>query len=248
MKALAARIDIHHSRLKTALEVLLQKGLLQRTDDRKLQLSKQLKVMVQQVTVTRFNQHLPLHLFLRIFECLAQVRISHKQKKAQDLFKLNYQQWLVLFHLLWLSDADGMVLEADTHTLGNHTGMSRAALLRAITGLFEFGILRAKINVSLNHNLLKSVSAVYFLNLSHPIWGKGRIYADYYILRFPKDYQSVTQQAFNFIQTLQDQKQEVKDFIQPTNQIQTLKYNSSAKVYQLRPSNLTGHLLDNYHL
>ncbi|MHA3083226.1 hypothetical protein ACX1NX_08665 [Acinetobacter sp. ANC 5383] len=238
LKAVATRIDIHYLKLKAALLILVQKGLLEEVDTHQLQLSKSLQVDAQRINIAWFKGHLPLKLFTALLQCLFAVRISHKQKKAQALLKLNYQQWLVLFHLVWLSDAHGMVLDADTHTLINHTGMSRAALLRAITGLFEFGIIRKKINGSLNHNLLQSVSAVYFLNLSHPIWGDSRIYADYYILRFPEGYQSVAQQAFNAIQSWLDLNQATGDLTQSDIGINVLQYNDRAKIYQLKAYHL----------
>jgi len=43
---------------------------------------------------------------------------------------------------------------------------------------------------------------VYCLNLSAAIWGVKRIFGHYYFLKFPNEYTSIVEQAFNFIQYL----------------------------------------------
>lgn len=248
IKEVAARIDIHYLKLKSALEVLVQKGLLEQAGEHQLQLCKSFRLGIKRTSPAVLTRHLPLKFFTTLFECLFLVRISHKQKKVQDLLKLNYQQWLVLFHLLWLSDSQGMVLEADTHTLMNYTGMSREALLRAITALFEYGILRGKVNGSLNHNFLRSVSAVYFLNLSHPIWGDNRLYADYYILSFPDNYQPIVQQAFDIIQNQFGQNEIKQDLAQCDIKMDVLQYHELEKIYQFKAGFLAQQLVSQYQL
>lgn len=259
LKTVAEKIGIRLPTLKKTITVLLEKGVLCDVGDGHFRISMKLLRLVLATSKARrtyskfvrsnYKVERPkVDFLIQLFHLLFRIRISHKQKNVHQLLQLNYQQWLVLLNMVWRSDLYGLVSEASTHELANHTGMSRSALLRAITGLFEFGILRAKINGSLNHNLLRSVSAVYFLNLSHPIWGDSRIYADYYILRFPAGYQSVTQQAFNFIQTLHDQNQKAMDFTPPEDQIQVLKYDPDMKIYQRQSSYLTDYLFEKYQL
>lgn len=145
----------------------------------------------------------PRHDFLEIlFGLMFDVKISHKQKNADELLELNYKQWLVLVNMVLSSDANGIVFDVGTYELSKWTGMSRNALQRAIADLFDMGILRSKLDGTLNNNLLNSVAPVYCLNLSAAIWGEKRIFGHYYFLRLPNEYTSIVEQAFNFIQYL----------------------------------------------
>ena len=145
----------------------------------------------------------PRHDFLEIlFGLMFDVKISHKQKNADELLELNYKQWLVLVNMVLSSDANGIVFDVGTYELSKWTGMSRNALQRAIADLFDMGILRSKLDGTLNNNLLNSVAPVYCLNLSAAIWGEKRIFGHYYFLKFPNEYTSIVEQAFNFIQYL----------------------------------------------
>lgn len=259
LKTVAEKIGIRFPTLKKTVTVLLEKQVLCDVGDGHVRISMRLLKLVLATSKARrtyskfvrsnYKVERPkVDFLIQLFHLLFRIRISHKQKNVHQLLQLNYQQWLVLLNMVWRSDRYGVVFEASTHELANHTGMSRAALLRAITGLFEFGILRTKINGSLNHNLLRSVSAVYFLNLSHPIWGRDRIYADYYILRFPKDYQSVTQQVFRAIQSWLDQNQAKGDLTQSDIGINVLQYNDRAKIYQLKVYPLIEQLVPQFPL
>lgn len=145
----------------------------------------------------------PRHDFLEtLFGLMFDVKISHKQKNADELLELNYKQWLVLVNMVLSSDANGIVFDVGTYELSKWTGMSRNALQRAIADLFDMGILRSKLDGTLNNNLLNSVAPVYCLNLSAAIWGERRIFGHYYFLKFPNEYTSIVEQAFNFIQYL----------------------------------------------
>ncbi|MCU4337978.1 hypothetical protein [Acinetobacter dispersus] len=145
----------------------------------------------------------PRHDFLEIlFGLMFDVKISHKQKNADELLELNYKHWLVLANMVLSSDSNGIVFDVGTYELSKWTGMSRNALQRAIADLFDMGILRSKLDGTLNNNLLNSVAPVYCLNLSAAIWSGKRIFGHYYFLRLPNAYTSVVEQAFNFIQYL----------------------------------------------
>lgn len=259
LETVAEKIGIRLPTLKKTIAVFLEKGVLCDVGDGHFRISTRLLKLVLATSkarrtyskFVRFNYKVErpkVDFLIQLFHLLFRIRISHKQKNVHQLLQLNYQQWLVLLNMVWRSDRYGVVFEASTHELANHTGMSRAALLRAITGLFEFGILRTKINGSLNHNLLRSVSAVYFLNLSHPIWGDSRIYADYYILRFPKEYRSVTQQVFRAIQSWLDPNQATGDSTQSDIGINVLQYNDRAQIYQLKAYPLIEQLAPQFSL
>lgn len=145
----------------------------------------------------------PRYDFLEIlFGLMFDVKISHKQKNADELLELNYKQWLVLVNMVLSSDTNGIIFDVGTYELSKWTGMSRNALQRAIADLFDMGILRSKLDGTLNNNLLNSVAPVHCLNLSAAIWGEKRIFGHYYFLKFPNEYTSIVEQAFNFIQYL----------------------------------------------
>jgi len=82
----------------------------------------------------------PRHDFLEtLFGLMFDVKISHKQKNADELLELNYKQWLVLVNIVLSSDANGIVFDVGTYELSKWTGMSRNALQRAIADLFDMG-------------------------------------------------------------------------------------------------------------
>lgn len=152
---------------------------------------------------SRLVARYPRYDFLEIlFGLMFDVKISHKQKNADELLELNYKQWLVLVNMVLSSDANGIIFDVGTYELSKWTGMSRNALQRAIADLFDMGILRSKLDGTLNNNLLNSVAPVYCLNLSAAIWGEKRIFGHYCFLKFPNEYTSIVEQAFNFIQYL----------------------------------------------
>ena len=162
-----------------------------------------IKKMRFKKTASELVASYPRYDFLEIlFGLMFDVKISHKQKNADELLELNYKQWLVLVNMVLSSDANGIVFDVGTYELSKWTGMSRNALQRAIADLFDMGILRSKLDGTLNNNLLNSVAPVYCLNLSAAIWGEKRIFGHYYFLKFPNEYTSIVEQAFNFIQYL----------------------------------------------
>lgn len=162
-----------------------------------------IKKMRFKKTASELVASYPRYDFLEIlFGLMFDVKISHKQKNADELLELNYKQWLVLVNMVLSSDANGIIFDVGTYELSKWTGMSRNALQRAIAELFDMGILRSKLDGTLNNNLLNSVAPVYCLNLSAAIWGEKRIFGHYYFLKFPNEYTSIVEQAFNFIQYL----------------------------------------------
>lgn len=246
LKTAAEQIDIRLPAFKKAVAVLLEKGGLCDVGNGQIRIST--GVLKSGLTATKMQMSrsgvagsnlkslLPRVDFLvQLFRLLFQIRISHKQKNANELLKLNYQQWLVLLNMVWRSDYHGVVLEAGTHELVRHTGMSRDALLRAITALFQCGLLRSKLNGTLNSNLLHSMSAIYFLNLSHPIWQDKCRYAEYYIVRFPSDYQSICQQAFNALRSMFEQQNSSAPSDLSNHNIHALVNEPNHQTYHIAP-------------
>lgn len=145
------------------------------------------KIMGGKKTASEFAARYPRYDFLEIlFGLMFDVKISHKQKNADQLLELNYKQWLVLVNMVLSSDSNGVVLNVGTYELSNWTGMNRNALQRAISELLSMGILRSKVDGTLNNVYLNFVSAIYFINLSHPIWGEKRIFGRYLIFNHPQ--------------------------------------------------------------
>lgn len=146
-----------------------------------------LKKMGGKKIASKFVARYPRHDFLGIlFNLMFDVKISHKQKNADKLLDLNYKQWLVLANMVLSSDPNGIVFNVGTYELSKWTGMSRNALQRAIVELFNIGILRCKIDGTLNNVYLNFVSSIYFINLSHPIWGEKRTFGRYLIFNHPQ--------------------------------------------------------------
>ena len=186
--------------------------------------------------------------FLEIlFGLMFDVKISHKQKNADELLELNYKQWLVLVNMVLSSDANGIVFDVGTYELSKWTGMSRNALQRAIADLFDMGILRSKLDGTLNNNLLNSVAPVYCLNLSAAIWGEKRIFGHYYFLKFPNEYTSVVEQAFNFIQYLAALDQANKASPSCNNIVNELAKVSEEVNYQIIQSKLSHEIREEFN-
>lgn len=191
IKQIALKIDIHHLKLEEAFSELLKKFILVADGHDHIGVNRgYLKQLNQQRKIKSRIQSIRKHpkrdFLLQLFEKLFQIKISHKQKKSQQLLAMDYKQWLVLVNLVFLSDRDGVVLGAGTHELTSFTGLSRFALLRCMTYVFQKGILRSKIDGTLNNVYLNFVSSIYFINLSHPIWGEKRVFGRYLIFNSPQ--------------------------------------------------------------
>lgn len=191
IKKIALKIDIHYLKLEKAINVLLKNFILIADDYDQIginreylkQLNGQRKIKNR---IKNIQKHPKLDFLLQLFKKLFQIKISHKQKKRQQLLNMDYKQWLVLTNLISLSDRNGIVLGAGTHELTSFTGLSRFSLLRCVTYLFKQGILRSKIDGTLNNVYLNFVSSIYFINLSHPIWGERRIFGRYLVFNYPQ--------------------------------------------------------------
>ena len=207
-----------------------------------------IKKMRFKKTASELVASYPRYDFLEILFCLMfDVKISHKQKNADELLELNYKQWLVLVNMVLSSDTNGIIFDVGTYELSKWTGMSRNALQRAIADLFDMGILRSKLDGTLNNNLLNSVAPVYCLNLSAAIWGEKRIFGHYYFLKFPNEYTSVVEQAFNFIQYLAALDQANKASPSCNNIVNELAKVSEEVNYQIIQSKLSHEIREEFN-
>lgn len=184
-----------------------------------------------------------VHLFSLIFK----VQISHKQKNVDQLLALNFKQWLILVNMVLSSDQNGIVFNVGTYELSKWTGMSRNALHHAITELFNMGIIRSKLDGTLNSNLLQSVAPVYSLNLSASIWGDKRIYGNFYLVKFPQEYLSIAQQAFNFIRGLNLKDQFSSESISSDVVLSELESGSKKDYYRIIKSTLSDEIQEEFN-
>ena len=292
LKALAKEVKVNWLTLKKSLDVLVEKGLCERAEEKVIKLNKVLlprqvgyrwrwkpsdqliialdkakegdqpavelkenksaklsiKKMRFKKTASELVASYPRYDFLEIlFGLMFDVKISHKQKNADELLELNYKQWLILVNMVLSSDANGIVFDVGTYELSKWTGMSRNALQRAIAYLFDMGILRSKLDGTLNNNLLNSVAPVYCLNLSAAIWGEKRIFGHYYFLRFPDEYTSIVEQAFNFIQYLAALDQANKASPSCNNIMNELAKVSEEVNYQIIQSKLSHEIREEFN-
>ena len=292
LKTLADEVKVNWLTLKKSLDVLVEKGLCERAEEKVIKLNKVLlprqvgyrwswkpsdqlsialdkaiegdqpaveskenKSAKQSIKKLRFKKtaselvaSYPRYDFLEIlFGLMFDVKISHKQKNADELLELNYKQWLVLVNLVLSSDTNGIIFDVGTYELSKWTGMSRNALQRAIADLFDMGILRSKLDGTLNNNLLNSVAPVYCLNLSAAIWGVKRIFGHYYFLKFPNEYTSIVEQAFNFIQYLAALDQANKASPSCNNIVNKLAKVSEEVNYQIIQSKLSHEIREEFN-
>lgn len=177
LKALAEDVKVNWLTLKKTLDVLVEKGLCERAEEKVIKLNKVLlprqvgyqwggkpsdqlivaldkakdsdqsalelkekklgkqsiKKMRLKKTASELVASHPRHDFLEVlFGLMFDVKISHKQKNANELLELNYKQWLVLVNMVLSSDSNGIIFDVGTYELSKWTGMSRNALQRAI--------------------------------------------------------------------------------------------------------------------
>lgn len=231
IKAIALKIDIHHLKLEEVMDVLVKKytlvdvgqGYLRVNTKYLAQLNKQEKIKNR---IKKLRNHPQKDFLLQLFKILFQIKISHKQKNSDQLLEIDFKQWLLLLNLVYISDQCGVVIGVGTHQLSNFTGLSRYALLRSMAHLFKLGMLRSKIDGTLNSNYLNFVSAVYFINLSHPVWKEHQIFGRYLIFSCPPQ-TPILRQLIEVLDGL-DPKQplgklDITEFIPMDNQISKLK-------------------------
>lgn len=229
---LAKEIGIHSVKLRASIQLLIDKGILECVSkdivkivflksDNELRTKKIIKLQ-------RVGQQHNSHIFRFIYKLLTiiyDVRISHKQSQINELLKIDYKAWLVLFTLVANSDENGVVLRVGMHELALYTGMSRYSILRSLDKLFSFGILRSKINGTLDNALLSFTSAIYLINLSHPIWGEYAQYRKYFLIKNPSA-KNLLVQALDSLNSLDNSER----FLY--SEIQTLKYFEDLNFYQ----------------
>lgn len=242
---IAAKIDIHYLKLKPTLENLCVKGALELSNGTQVRINPNLIRNYLNSDFHKFRRsgvigaHYPRFDFiLRLFELLSVVRVSHKQKKQKQLREINFKQWLVLLHLVMNSDDNGVVFNAGTHELSTFTGLDRHSILRAITKLFKLGILRSKLDGSLNNSYLRSVASVYFLNLSHNIWGESKVFSSFYLLNFPEPSSNVGK--------LIDYCTDINNWVEEkvVHQISEFKFDSENKDYRSRLSKIESYIYE----
>lgn len=229
--AIANRVQIHYLKLKPALEVLCEKGAIELSAENQVRINVSIIKKYLENNKKRYERgediwtHYPRFDFIvKLFELIFTVKISHKQKNNLKLLEINFKQWMVLLYLVMKSDRNGIIFNAGTHEIYLFTGMDRYAILRAINKLFQFGILRSKLDGSLNNNYLINTSAVYFLNLSHIIWGDLRIYSKFYVLFFPKKY-SVFLDTMNLLSRPSSENKAIEFKYEPRKEGFIFRYN-----------------------
>lgn len=231
IKEIALKIDIHYLKLEQAIEVLLKKYMLTADGQDSIGVNKSYLAQLDrqesiESRIKKLSKHPKRDFLLRLFKMLFKIKISHKQKKSKELLVMDYKQWLVLLNLVFFSDQNGIVLGVGTHELTSFTGLSRYALLRSMAHLFKLGMLRSKIDGTLNSNYLNFVSAVYFINLSHPVWKEHRIFGRYLIFSCPP-HTPILRQLIKVLDGLDPEeplgKVDITEFISMGNQISKLK-------------------------
>ncbi|MDH1071110.1 hypothetical protein N5B96_16895 [Acinetobacter johnsonii] len=229
---LAKEIGIHSVKLRGSIQLLIDKGIVECVSKDTVKIVflnsdneiRSKKIIKRQIVVQQHNNH-RFRFIYKLLTIIYDVRISHKQSQIDELLKIDYKAWLVLFKLVANSDENGIVLRVGMHELGLYTGMSRHSILRSLDKLFSFGILRSKINGTLDNALLNFTSAIYFINLSHPIWGEYCQYKKYFLIKNPAT-QNLLVQALDVLNNLD------KPELFLSSQIQTLQYIQDLNAFQ----------------
>ena len=159
---LAKEIGIHPVKLRSSIQSLINTGMFESISNDRVKISYILNgdndlryrnLIKRQIEVQKHNSHL-FRFIYKLLTIIYDVRISHLQSQIDKLLKIDYKAWLVLFTLVVNSDENGVVLRVGMHELGLYTGMNRHSILRSLDKIFSFGILRSKINGTLDNALL----------------------------------------------------------------------------------------------
>lgn len=230
---LAKEIGIHSVRLRSSIQLLIDKGMLDCVSKNRVKAAdilngnhdlRYINFIIRQLEAKKNNGRL-FDFIYKLLGIIYEVRISHKQSGISELLKIDYKAWLVLFSLVIHSDEDGVVLKAGMHELVCYTGMSRYSILRSLNKLFSLGILRSKINGTLDNGFLNFTSAIYLINLSHPIWGEYCRYKKYILIKNPSA-KILLKQALDVVNNL-DKPEYLLSL-----PIQTLHYIQFLDIYQ----------------
>ncbi|ENU58589.1 MULTISPECIES: hypothetical protein [Acinetobacter] len=230
---LAKEIGIHPVKLRSSIQSLINTGMFESISNDRVKISYILNgdndlryrnLIKRQIEVQKHNSHL-FRFIYKLLTIIYDVRISHLQSQIDKLLKIDYKAWLVLFTLVVNSDENGVVLRVGMHELGLYTGMNRHSILRSLDKIFSFGILRSKINGTLDNALLNFTSAIYLINLSHPIWGEYCRYKKYFLIKNPAT-QNLLVQALDVLNKLD------KPELFLSSQIQMLQYIQDLNAFQ----------------
>lgn len=230
---IAKEIGVHSRKLENAISILIAKGMLDVIAENAIKVNSNIisgnqdkknihVIMYRLETVERYSGL--LNFIYKILNMIYKVRISHKQGNIDELLRIDYKAWLVLFCLLVNSDENGIVLRVGMHEMGIYTGMDRYSILRSLNKLFSFGVLRSKINGTLDNSFLCFTSAIYLINLSHPLWGEYRQYRKYIFIKTPSS-ESLLDQALDVVGNLK----QLESWEKP---IHVLSYIPSVAIYQ----------------
>lgn len=242
-QSIAAKIDIHYLKFNPALENLCAKGALELSNGTQVRINPNL---IRNYLKSDFHKRRPkggigidyprFDFILRLFELLSVVKVSHKQKKQKQLLEIDFKQWLVLLYLVMNSDVNGVVLNTGTHELSTFTGLDRHSILRAIKKLFKLGVLRSKLDGSINNSYLKSAASVYFINLSHNVWGKSKVYSRFYLLGFHEPSQNIGK-IIDYCTNMNSCVEGGED-----HQISELRFDGESQRYKSKLSNIESYI------
>lgn len=230
---LAKEIGIHSVKLRGSIQLLIDKGMLDCVAKNRVKAAnilngkhdlRYIELIVHQLESKKNNGRL-FYFIYKLLSIIYEVRISHKQSAIKKLLNIDYKAWLVLFGLVIHGDEDGIVLKVGMHELGLYTGMNRYSIIRSLNKLFSLGILRSKINGTLDNGFLNFTSAIYLINLSHPIWDEYCRYKKYILIKNPSS-KSLLKQALDVVNNL-DKSEHLLSL-----SIQTLHYIQFLNIYQ----------------
>ena len=229
--ALAKEIGIHSIKLRNTIQLLIGNGMLECISENRMKVAdhlnknldlKKLKIAMRQMSDQKSKGNLFIFIS-KLLEIIYEVRISHKQSQVDKLLQIDFKAWLILFCLIIHSDKNGIVIKVGMHELSMYTGMKRHAILRSLNKLFSLGLLRSKINGTLDNGILSFTSAIYLINLSHPIWGEYCGYRKFILIKSPST-KNLLKEALDVVNNLDKPEQ-----LFP---IKMLNYNQNLDVYQ----------------
>mgnify|MGYP000364278758 FL=1 len=111
---LAKEIGIHSVKLRDSIQLLIDKGILECVSKDTVKIVflnsdneiRSKKIIKRQIVVQQKNSHLFIFIY-KLLTIIYDVRISHKQSQIDELLKIDYKAWLVLFTLVVNSDENG---------------------------------------------------------------------------------------------------------------------------------------------
>ena len=221
LQVLATEIGVQHKKLRAVLIELEESGLLvisypeggKRARVRHIQLNMSCLNLVDgsqpdfKTELNRLEKALPLFTFIKFMLITKScIKVSNVKNEIENSQLVSFKVFMVLLTLLQFSDGFGIVFQCGMAELTKATGLPKLSLFRCITELKKAGLIRSRVDGTINNNFISMSKPFYVLNLSHFFWQEVAIYGDFYCIEYLGRHQFEVQKVAGLFDLIRNQK------------------------------------------